>query len=120
MSLDPTLGYQDFALRYDHAATGHHRAHAAWQAYKEKCERLARDDPEAYRRAEIAGLEGRIAEGMRALRVYVRLYRRTGDRVLYKDNGIDFEKSLLRLWNERLAAARRGLAPQGEGHASVP
>ena len=119
MSIDPTLSYQDFALRYDHAATGHRRAHAAWQAYKQECERIAREDPEAYRRAEIAGLEGRIAEGKRALRVYVRLYRRTGDRVLYKDNGIDFEKSLLRLWNERLAAARRSAAAPGNKHVRV-
>ena len=106
MDLDPTLSYQDFALRYDHAAAGHSRARAAWDAYKEECERLHREDPSAYARAEIAGLEARIVEGLRTLRVYVRLYRRSGDRVLYKENGIDFEKSLLRLWTVRLNAAR--------------
>lgn len=103
---DPTLSYQDFALRHDHATCGHRRARAAWESYKADCERLRREDPGAYARAELAGLEARIAEGLRALRVYVRLYRRTGDRVLYKENGIDFEKSLLRLWTARLEEAR--------------
>lgn len=106
MTLDPTLTYQDFALRDDHAAAGHRRARAAWEAYKGDCERLQREDPGAYARAEIAGLEARIAEGLRALRVYVRLYRRTGDRVLYKENGIEFEKAALRLWTARLKTAR--------------
>lgn len=106
MALDPTLNYPDFALRDDHAAAGHRRARAAWDAYKGECERLRREDPGAYARAEIAGLEARIAEGLRALRVYVRLYRRTGDRVLYKENGIEFEKAALRLWTTRLGAAR--------------
>ncbi len=106
MDLDPTLTYQDFALRDDHAAHGYLRARTAWDEYRAACERLQRDDPGAYARAEIAGLEARIAEGLRALRVYVRLYRRTGDRILYKENGIEFEKALLRIWVPRLAAAR--------------
>lgn len=112
MKLDPTLNYQDFALRDDHAAGGHCRARTAWDAYKGECERLRREDPGAFARAEIAGLEARIAEGLRALRVYVRLYRRSGDRVLYKENGIEFEKAALRLWTARLTAARGKSAPR--------
>ena len=118
MIQDPTLNYQDFALRDDHATAGHRRARAAWDAYKRECECLHREDPGAYARAEIAGLEARIAEGLRALRVYVRLYRRTGDRVLYKENGIDFEKVLLRLWTARLTAAR-GTSAERHGKSAA-
>ena len=118
MALDPTVTYQDFALRDDHAAAGHRPARAAWDAYKGECERLRREDPGAYARAEIAGLEARIAEGFRALRVYVRLYRRTGDRVLYKENGIEFEKAALRLWTARLSAAR-GISAHRYGESAA-
>ena len=107
--LNPTLTYQDFEQTDDHAEWGHLKARAAWDAYRHSCERLHREDPAAYARAEVAGYEARIAEGLRALRVYVRLFRQTGDRVLYMDNGIDFEKTLIRLWSGKLSAARANL-----------
>ena len=107
--LDPTLGYQDFAQKDDHAAWGHLKARAAWDTYKHSCERLQREDPTAYARAEVAGYEARIAEGLRELRIHVRLFRKTGDRVLYKENGIEFEKTAIRLWVGRLEAANENL-----------
>lgn len=110
--LDPTFTYSDFALRLDHASGGHIKARDGWEAYQRDCERLRRSDPLVFARAEVAGYEARIAEGLRALRVYVRLFCQTGDRVLYKENGIDFEKTAIRLWVERLAQARVNLEAQ--------
>lgn len=72
-------------------------------------ERLHRGDALVFARAEVAGYEARVAEGLRTLRGYVRLFRQTGDRVLYKDNGIEFEKALIRLCAESLAKARANL-----------
>lgn len=114
MDLDPTLDYQDFAVRFDHAAAGQRLALAAWETYKAECHRLRHDDPDAFARAEVAGLEARIAECRRAMRIYVRLFRRTGDRVLYKENGVEFEKSLLRLWTTRLKQVRKRLASDSD------
>ena len=105
--LDPTHTFDPFRRRYDHATDGGKRARAEWRHYRRLCADWQRADPAGYLAAETEACNRRVAESLKALRIYVRLFRLTGDAFLYKRNGIEYEKALIRAWRRRLAGVRR-------------
>ena len=111
---DPTKTFDEFS-RYDHGIGGGAASRAAWRCHKARCDEWRRSDPTGYFMAEAAACRRRVTEGLRALRVYVRLFRRTGDALLHKRNGIDYEKAMIRLWQRRMADAKSALQRGIEG-----
>ena len=104
--LDPTQTFDEFSRHYDHGAGAGERARAAWLRHRAGCDDWRSNEPASYVAAEAAACNRRIAVGLWALRVYVMLFRRTRDAHLYKRNGIEHEKALIRVWRKRLANAQ--------------
>ncbi len=77
--LDPTQTFDEFSRHYDHGAGGGERARAAWRRHRAGCDDWRSCDPASYFAAEAAACNRRIAAGLRALRLYVGLFRRTRD-----------------------------------------
>ena len=77
------------------------RARAASRHHRGRCREWWRVDPAGYRAAETAACTLRVSESLQAMRVYVRLFRRTGDFLLFKRNGIEYEKAAIRAWLRR-------------------